>query len=58
MMLGVSELGIRSETDVPQTFTAVNDVFVLLLLVAAVATMTLMAWGVVTGPTTMAEPSR
>ena len=39
-------------------FTAVNDVLVLLLLVTAVATMTLMAWGIVTRPTATAEPSR
>ena len=58
MMLGVSELSIRCETGVPRAFTAVNDVLVLLLLVTAVATVTPMAWGIVTGPTATAEPSR
>ena len=58
MMLGISELSIRSETDVPPAFIAVNDVLVTLLLVTAAATMTLIAVALTTGPTSTAEPSQ
>jgi predicted membrane protein len=58
MMLGIAELGIRSETDVPAVFTAVNDVFVTLLLVTAAATTTLMVSAIAIGLTPTAKPSR
>ncbi len=58
MMLGISELSIRSETDVPGAFSAVNDVIVTLLLVTAAATITLMVSAIAMGLTTTAKPSR